>query len=222
MGIRQLIVAIDGPAGTGKSTVAKQVAAIANIPYLDTGAMYRAVGWLCDRDHVDVTSNAAVAAAARAAVIDVSHNSVTVDGEEISGVIRTPHASQMASKVAAIPEVRHILVAQQRRIILQSGGGVAEGRDIGTVVFPDAPIKMFLTARPDVRAQRRFAETQGISLAELTEEIRLRDERDSQRADSPLRPATDALIVDTSDRTIDDVVAQIVAMIHHHLQENTQ
>ncbi len=215
-----LIVAIDGPAGTGKSTVAKQVATIAKIPYLDTGAMYRAVGWLCDRDGIDTADHAAVAEVARHAVIDVTGDKVVVDGVDITSQIRTPHVSQQASKVAAIPEVRLILVAKQRRIIAAYGGGVAEGRDIGTVVFPEAPVKLFLTARPDVRAQRRFAESEGISLADLAEEIRLRDERDSRRVDSPLRPAADAVIVDTSDHSIDSVVVQIVAMIHKHVQEH--
>lgn len=219
---RPLIVAIDGPAGTGKSTVAKQVAALANIPYLDTGAMYRAVGWLCDRDGTNIDDRAAVAAAAQSAIIDVTHDSVAVDGVDVTAEIRTPHASQMASRVAAIPEVRKILVAQQRRLIAEYGGGVAEGRDIGTVVFPDAPIKIFLTARADVRAERRFAETSDITLEALAEEIRLRDERDSQRVDSPLRPADDAAIMDTSDHTIADVVNQIMALIATHQQENAR
>jgi cytidylate kinase len=209
-----LIVAIDGPAGTGKSTVAKSVAERAGLPYLDTGAMYRSVAWACRARHVDIESASAVAAVARTVRIELpSDGRVVVDGHDATAEIRTPEISQMASKVATVPDVRTTLVEIQRRLINAGNGGVAEGRDIGTVVFPDAPVKVFLTASPLVRAERRFAESEGITLDELARQIALRDERDQTRADSPLRPADGAAVIDTTDRTIDEVVTMVMELI---------
>ena len=209
-----LIVAIDGPAGTGKSTVARTVAERAGVPYLDTGAMYRSVAWACRSRLVDVDNAADVATVARTVHIEMpSDGRVLVDGHDATDEIRTPEISQMASKVATVPEVRSTLVEIQRLLINASNGGVAEGRDIGTVVFPEAPVKVYLTASPRVRAERRFAESEGITLDELAHQIALRDERDQTRADSPLRPAADATVIDTTDHTIDDVAAMVMALI---------
>jgi cytidylate kinase len=209
-----LIVAIDGPAGTGKSTVARTVAERAGLPYLDTGAMYRSVAWACRARHVDIGSAIDVAAVAHSVRIELpADGRVLVDVHDATAEIRTPEISQMASRVATVPEVRTTLVEIQRRLINASDAGVAEGRDIGTVVFPDAPVKVFLTATPLVRAERRFAESEGITLDELARQIALRDERDQTRADSPLRPADDAAVIDTTDRTIDEVVAIVMELI---------
>ena len=194
-----MLIAIDGPAGAGKSTVARAVAAALGFTYLDTGAMYRAIALADLRGAADPT----------ACAIGFD-GSVTLDGEDVSGLIRTPEVSARASEVAARPEVRAALVQRQRELIA-AGDYVAEGRDIGTVVAPDAELKVFLTASPEERARRRAAEIGADAQTVLAEQT-MRDERDRTREHSPLTAADDAVEVDTTGLGIDEVVARIVAL----------
>ena len=196
-----MLVAIDGPAGAGKSTVARAVAAALGFTYLDTGAMYRAVALASLRGH-------GLPHLAEVGFADDGH--VLLEGEDVESLIRTTEVSEQASKVAADPQVRRALVEQQRRLIAQSDW-VAEGRDIGTVVAPDAEVKVFLTASAEERAQRRAVQL-GADPAQILAEQQIRDQRDSTRADSPLRAAEDAIEVDTTGLNIDEVVARIVAL----------
>jgi cytidylate kinase len=198
-----MVIAIDGPAGAGKSTVAKAVAAQLGFTYLDTGAMYRAVALAARRDHRPPAETA------RRIRIDVGDR-VTIDGEDVTDAIRTPDVSADASRVASDPEVRAALVAEQQRLL---GGGdwVAEGRDIALVVAPDAEVKVFLTATPEERAKRR-AKQLGGDLATVLKEQAMRDERDNTPGRSILEPAPDAVPVDTTGLTLDEVVAQIATL----------
>lgn len=198
------VVAIDGPAGAGKSTVARAVAAALGYTYLDTGAMYRAVALGALRRGAEP---AQVAAGARIEIGDA----VRLDGEDVTGAIRAPEVSEAASVVAADPAVREAMVAQQRRL-LAAGDWVAEGRDIGTVVAPDAGVKVFLTASPEARARRRAAEL-GADAATVLADQTIRDQRDAGRAHSPLAPAPDAVTIDTTDLTLDQVVARVGALV---------
>jgi cytidylate kinase len=196
-----MLVAIDGPAGAGKSTVARAVAAALGFTYLDTGAMYRAVALAALRGH-------GLPHLAEVGFADDGH--VLLEGEDVESLIRTPEVSEQASKVAADPQVRRALVEQQRRLIGESDW-VAEGRDIGTVVAPDAEVKVFLTASAEERAERRAAQL-GLDPAQVLKEQLIRDQRDATREDSPLRAAEDAVEVDTTGLSIDEVVARIVAL----------
>ena len=197
------VVAIDGPAGAGKSSVARAVARELGFTYLDSGAMYRAVALAARRRNVEP----AVAAASLS--IDIGDR-ITVDGEDVSEAIRTPEVSAAASVAAADPQVRQALVVQQRRL-LSSGDWVAEGRDIGTVVAPDADLKIFLTADPAERARRRAREL-GANPATVLADQTLRDQRDATRAASPLAPAPDAVMLDTTHLSLHEVVARITAL----------
>jgi cytidylate kinase len=198
-----MVIAIDGPAGAGKSTVARAVASALGFTYLDSGAMYRCVALASlrsDNPPADVASH-----------IELSVGEhVLLDGEDVTEAIRAPEVSERASLVAAEPAVRRAMVAQQRRL-LSSGDWVAEGRDIGTVVAPDAELKVFLTADPAERARRRAAEL-GVHPETVLAEQAIRDERDANRVDSPLRPAEDSVEVDTTGLTLDQVVERIVAL----------
>jgi CMP/dCMP kinase len=198
-----MVIAIDGPAGAGKSTVAKAVAKALRFTYLDSGAMYRSVALATLRSGQDP---AAVAERARIELGD----QVLLDGEDVSDAIRAPEVSETASRVAAMPAVRRAMVSQQRKL-LSNGDWVAEGRDIGTVVAPHAELKVFLTADPLERARRR-AEQLGEDPKAVLAEQTLRDERDRNRADSPLRPADGAIELDTTGLTLDEVVQRIVAL----------
>ena len=195
-----MLIAIDGPAGAGKSTVARAVADALGFTYLDSGAMYRCVA-LAELRGADDPLACEIALDGR----------VTLDGEDVSEAIRTPQVSARASEVAARPEVRHHLVKLQRDMIAH-GDYVAEGRDIGTVVAPDAELKVFLTASPQERAQRRAAQT-GADPAQVLAEQTERDERDSTREHSPLQPAGDALQVDTTGLSVDEVVERIAELV---------
>jgi cytidylate kinase len=220
-----LLIAIDGPAGAGKSAAARELAARLGLPYLDTGAMYRAVGLLALRaglgPQLDERGRAAVATLAAELHIsfvgDAREQRVLLDGEDVTTALRTPAASEMASVVSAIPAVRVNMVARQREAA--AAGGVVEGRDIGTVVFPDAPVKVFLTATAEVRAGRRFDELArhdaDVRWEDVLAEQRERDRRDSTRADSPLRPAAGAIVLDTSGMTLAEVVAALLALVPH-------
>ena len=196
-----MLVAIDGPAGAGKSTVARAVADALGFTYLDTGAMYRAVALASLRGH-------GLPHEAEIGFADDGH--VLLEGEDVEALIRNTEVSEEASKVAADPRVRRSLVEAQRRLIAQADW-VAEGRDIGTVVAPDAEIKVFLTASPEERARRRAAEL-GADLEVVLREQAMRDERDRSREHAPLAPAVDAVPVDTTGLSLEEVVDQIVTL----------
>jgi cytidylate kinase len=203
------VIAIDGPAGAGKSTVAREVARATGLEYLDTGAMYRCVALSVLREHIDPFDAEAVGLVARSVSIDVQGAEAFLDGENVSTQIRTPEISNTVSIIAAHTPVRDAMRMQQRQWIKANGGGVVEGRDIGTVVFPDAVLKIFLWASPEVRAKRRVDQT-GDDFDEVVLNITERDRIDSTRSDSPLRPADDAVSLDSSSIAVDDVVASIV------------
>ena len=200
-----MVIAIDGPAGAGKSTVARAVARKLGWTYLDSGAMYRAVALLA----LDFPTRQP-AALAQAARIDVGGGRVLLDGRDVTRQLRAPEVSEAASRVAADPDVRRALVAKQRGLIGE-GDWVAEGRDIGTVVAQDAGLKVFLTATPEERARRRAAELGADARAVLAEQA-LRDERDATRAHSPLRPAPGAVTLDSTDLSVEEVVGRILAL----------
>ncbi|MCP3936360.1 MAG: 3-phosphoshikimate 1-carboxyvinyltransferase [Actinomycetia bacterium] len=212
------ILALDGPAGSGKSTVSRAVAEALGVAHFDTGAMYRAATWATLDRGLDPADSDAVASMVRDLSIEVAEK-VTVDGVDVTRAIRTPEVTAVVSTVSAVPAVRRELVRLQRRFALGRPGCVVEGRDIGTVVFPDAPLKIYLTARVDVRATRRLAEMESkgltgpdlATLDEITADIKRRDLADSSRADSPLRAAADAVVVDTSDRSVEDLVEEIAS-----------
>jgi cytidylate kinase len=198
-----MVIAIDGPAGAGKSTVARAVAQALGFTYLDTGAMYRSVAL--------AALERAAPPAEIAGELSISlGDRVWLDGRDVTELIRAPQVSEAASRVATEPAVRTAMVAEQRRL-LAGGDWVAEGRDVGTVVAPDADVKVFLTADPAERARRRAAEL-GADVATVLAEQAIRDERDSTRADSPLEPAPDAVRLDTTALAFDEVVAQIAAL----------
>jgi cytidylate kinase len=199
-----MVIAIDGPAGAGKSSVARAVAARLGFTYLDTGAMYRAVALAARRRRQPP------AQAARAVEIVVGDR-VTIDGEDVTDAIRTPEISEYASLVAADPEVRAELVEQQQRL-LAGGDWVAEGRDIALVVAPDAQVKAFLTASPEERARRRAKQIGG-DVETVLKEQAMRDERDNTPGRSVLEPAPDAVPVDTTGLTLDEVVDQIATLV---------
>ncbi len=219
-------VAIDGPAGAGKSTVAKRVAGALDAIYLDTGAMYRAVGLYMLRNGIALDDTARIARNAPRAQVDVRYvdgaQRVYLCGEDVSAAIRENPVSAAASAVSAVPLVRELLVARQREIAAGTNV-VMDGRDIGTKVLPDAAVKVFLTAAAEVRARRRFLELQAkgraVPYEQLLEEIRQRDHNDSTRAASPMVQAADAVLVDSSDMTIEEVVETIVALAKSRVGE---
>jgi cytidylate kinase len=211
------VVAIDGPSGSGKSTVARGVAAALGLEVLDTGAMYRAVTLLALDRALDLADADAIVAAARAAALEVASppGRVLLDGRDVTDEIRGPMVSAAVSQVSAHPAVRELLVARQREWAEAHGGGVVEGRDIGTVVFPDATVKVYLTASAATRASRRAldeaAADRPTETTVVEEAMARRDELDSSRTASPLRPADDAAVIDTTERDADSVVEEIVA-----------
>lgn len=198
------VVAIDGPAGAGKSTVSRAVAARLGFTYLDSGAMYRCVG-LATLEREGEPGEVAAAIA-----IELGDR-IRLDGRDVTDAIRSPDVSQAASRVAAIPAVRAAMVRQQRQL-MSSGDWVAEGRDIGTVVKPDAEVKVFLTADPRERARRRAAEL-GVDVERVLAEQTIRDQRDQNRPDSPLRPADGAIELDTTGLTLDQVVERVAGLV---------
>ncbi len=199
-----MVVAIDGPAGAGKSSVARAVASRLGYTYLNSGAMYRSVALAAMHEHV-----------VPAAIADDVHielgERVLLNGRDVTSEIRAPEVSEAASRAAADPAVRKAMAAQQRRL-LGAGDWVAEGRDIGTVVAPDAPVKVFLTADPAERARRRAAEL-GVDPATVLAEQTLRDERDRSREHSPLAPAPGAVVLDTTGLTLEEVTARVVELV---------
>ena len=220
------IVAIDGPVGAGKSTVARAVARRLRFRYVDTGAMYRSVAWAALQRRVSWSDEHAVTALAKSLrmdfVTDPIGQRVLVDGVDVTEAIRTPRVSDGASILSVYPGVREALVAIQRRLGVE-GGVVMEGRDIGTVVFPDAEIKVFLDASLDERARRRFEEMKARGAAGDLESVRKaeeeRDHRDRTRNHSPLRVAPDAVVIDSTGIPADDVVARIVQLVRRRMRE---
>lgn len=203
------VIAIDGPAGAGKSTIARRVAAELDLPFLDTGAMYRAVTAAAVRAGVRTDDGDSVRRIAETSSIDLVGDRTYINGIDVTDEIRSTEVTSAVSHVAANPGVRAAMGRHQRRWGLEGRGGVVEGRDIGTVIFPDARLKVFLTASPRVRAVRRAAEVGG-DVDAMERAIAERDRLDSTRDTSPLREADDAYVVDTSDLSIDEVVAVIV------------
>lgn len=216
MSASRLIVAIDGPAGSGKSTVARRLAERLGAVHLDTGAVYRTVALRALRDGIDLEDAVALAKHADAIELTVSERCVEIDGEQPGSELRTREVSIAASRVSVHPEVRRLLVAKQRELLLEHGG-VAEGRDLGTKVVPEADLKLFLTATPMERARRRAVDLEAagepVDLEALAAEIAERDERDANRAVSPLRPAADAIRIDTTGRTPDELVEEALTRL---------
>ena len=208
-----IIIAIDGPAGAGKSTIAKALAKNLGLRYLDTGAMYRAVTFAALETGISLEDEAAVSVLAKSCEMSVTEDSVVINEMDATKAIRGPVVTKAVSLVATNSEVRNELRSRQRDWAVQNSGGVIEGRDIGSVVFPDATLKVYLTASPMVRAKRRVAQDGG-DVDQIAAEIAERDQRDSTRADSPLTKTTDAVIVDTSDQTIEDVVSHLRKLVN--------
>ncbi len=220
-----VLIAIDGPSGAGKGTVARTVASQLNFRHIDTGAMYRAVAWRAQQLGIDLADGEAVAGVAETAVFTLSA-CVEIDGHDVTSAIRTPAMDAAAAVVARHPEVRRALVSRQREMG-RLGGVVMEGRDIGTVVFPEADVKVYLDATPDERARRRAwdrahtaSQTSGAPdhVGQIAQALEARDQSDRTRAVSPLMPATDAVYLDTTGVPIDAVVSQVMALIRPRLR----
>ena len=207
------VIAIDGPAGSGKSTVARRLAERLDLEYLDTGAMYRAITFAALRRNIDPSDPEPVASLARKVDLSVTLDAVRVDGVDATIEIRGPEVTRAVSVVAANPEVRTELVSRQREWARRKGGGVIEGRDIGSVVFPDAELKVYLDARPEVRAARRSKEVTDLDYETVAADLARRDALDQGRESSPLQRAGDAVVVDTSDLDIDEIVELIAEQL---------
>ncbi|MFJ9246287.1 (d)CMP kinase [Streptomyces sp. NPDC101776] len=213
-----VIVAIDGPSGTGKSSTSKAVAAQLGLSYLDTGAQYRAITWWMVSNGIDITDPTAIADAAGKADIvsgtDPANPTISVDGVDVAGPIRTQEVTSKVSAVSAVPEVRARITELQRSLAAGAEHGiVVEGRDIGTTVLPDADLKVFLTASPEARAARRSGELKGADVQATREALLKRDAADSSRKTSPLAKADDAVEVDTSDLTLQQVIECVVTLV---------
>ena len=216
-----LRVAIDGPAGAGKSTVARRVADALNYTYVDTGAMYRALAWAVLDTKTDAQDADAVGALAERLDVRLEPGRVFAEGREITGEIRTPEISSLTSPLSALPRVRIRMVALQQAMA-QRGGVVMEGRDIGTIVLPDAEVKVFLTASPAERVRRRQEELAArgvpVQTEQLAQEIAERDARDASRDVAPMRPASDAVVLDSDTLSVEEVVERILAL-HREAEE---
>lgn len=216
------IIAIDGPSGAGKSTVARAVAQVLRIPTLDTGAMYRAITLAALDRGVDIHDGAACGALARSVRLELDGR-VLLDGQDVTEEIRTPRVTEAVSAVSAHPEVRTALVAHQRAWAQQQGAGVVDGRDIGSVVFPDAVLKVFLTASDEARARRRQRDEEAagrhMPLDEVRRDIERRDRLDSTRPTSPLVAPPDAVVIDTTDLGVGDIVDRIVELYRERTRE---
>ncbi len=216
-----MIIAIDGPSGAGKSTLGKMLARELGLLYIDTGAMYRAVALAVVAAGVSAQDEALVADVAARAQIDLVGTPdslrVLLDERDVTAEIRTERITRLSSVISTIPAVRRELVRRQRELGVRGGGVVLDGRDIGTVVFPHADVKFFLTAVPEARAQRRYEEDKrtesDLTFAETLADINTRDQRDSTRADSPLAIAEDAIVIDTTEQSVDEVFAQMLTAV---------
>jgi cytidylate kinase len=217
---KRLIVAIDGPSGAGKGTVARAVASRLGYRHVDTGAMYRAIAWKALQEGADIADEPAVARIGERAAFDLEQGRVVIDGHDVAAAIRTPDIDRAAAAVARHPSVRKVLVARQRAFG-EGGGIVMEGRDIGTVVFPDADVKLYLDAAPEERARRRAADPAHASsktaqLADVATALAERDKSDSTRAVSPLTVAADAVVIDTTGVPIEGVIERVLALVTSH------
>lgn len=214
--MKNIVIAVDGPAGAGKSTIAKIIANKLGINYIDTGAMYRAITYKCLMNKVDINNEEEVVRLAKATDIDFKDNNIYLDGEVINDEIRTIEVSNNVSNVAKIKDVRHLLVDVQREIGKRNSG-ILDGRDIGSYVFPNADYKFFLIATPEERGARRFKELcakgYDVDLEEIIKDIIRRDEIDSNREFAPLVKADDALEIDTTGKTINEVVDEVISQI---------
>jgi cytidylate kinase len=218
---RRPIIAIDGPSGAGKGTVARAIADALGFRHIDSGAMYRAVAWKAREAGVSLSDEHALVALAGRSRIDVTSTRVAVDDDEVTRAIRTPEIDAAAAAVARLPQVRAVLVERQRRMG-EDGGIVMEGRDIGTVVFPGADVKVYLDASPDERARRRALDPahsdRSSAVSDVASRLTARDELDRTRAASPLYSAPDAVIVDTTSKSIADVVSEVLALIREKVK----
>lgn len=214
--MNNLVIAVDGPAGAGKSTIAKIIAKNLNINYIDTGAMYRAITYKCLKNNIDVNNEDDVVSMAKQTEIDFRDNNIYLDGDIVNEEIRTVEVSNNVSNVAKIEEVRHLLVDVQREIGKRNSG-ILDGRDIGSYVFPNADYKFFLIATPQERGSRRYKELiekgYDVNLDEIISDIIKRDEIDSTREFAPLVKAEDAIEIDTTGKTIEEVVQEVVSTI---------
>lgn len=217
----RLIIAIDGPSGAGKGTLSRALAKTLGYRHIDTGAMYRAVGWKAHHDHIPLHDETAVAKLAVSASLVVEGGVVAIDGHDVTSAIRTPEVDKLASTVARMPQVREILVARQRALGAE-GGVVMEGRDIGSVVFPDADVKIYLDASAEERARRRAHDSahtgSRASQAAVAEAIQARDLSDRTRNASPLTVAPGAIHIDTTDLPVDAVVDHVLALVRAKLE----